>query len=123
MLGRLGVCVVHSATRQTNTASFSIVEFSAEPKTLAYTSYRSYDARVRPVRIRIRIPDQSREHVRSSCACALLNRGHVNFSLNVELKGVNYNCLLLGYTPYVTSSKICRFFASLLWSILEGILL
>ena len=44
MLGRVGVCAVHSATRQTNTASFSIVEFSAEPKTLAYTSYRSYDA-------------------------------------------------------------------------------
>ena len=37
MLGRVGVCAVHSATRQTNTASFSIVEFSEEPKSAAKT--------------------------------------------------------------------------------------
>ena len=37
MLGRVGVCAVHSATRQTNTASFSIVEFSEEPESAAKT--------------------------------------------------------------------------------------
>ena len=106
MLGRVGVCAAHSTTRQTNTASFSIVGFSEDSATtlqIARCRVRGYGPRWQRSLV-------TRFAVQDSCACAhglliattdsrvvSMNTSyvHIRYSTWDLYKGVNYKQLFI----------------------------